>query len=540
MQASAREFQAKWYIVERAVIDSVSASFFHGYAMALANGRTVALGDAQVPNAPVAYGDPRLDELLERVRGRVEDTTGLSLWPTYSYLRVYKRGNQLKAHRDRPACEVSMSVNLGMSGDEPWPIWIAGPEGIASVLLNPGDGLIYRGCDCYHWREPFHGDHLAQVFLHYVDQHGPNTEWKFDKRPRLATSSDEQPPVRSPDGIVVIDDALDASAFAELSQCIASKPLVYGSRSNALTDPHGHWSCSFVTGGPHNLADVTDDLAKNAEAAPVHSTWQFLRDTHLANDLLIRCYLSAYTYGTDGYVHADSDRPDEHTTIVYLNDYWESDWAGETVFLDGAGDVVKSVLPKANRVVIFPSRVQHAGRSVSRKCPVLRQALIFKSRSRRSVEFEQLSTFLRHVGAVNYGHQLGTLHDHLVRTFSILETRGCERSVCFAGGLHSIYGTNVYRQCVLTSSDHATIVNEFGPRVEALARLFSELDRPRTLESPLDLKPDSAVVELNSGCTLDLERKTFDDLRAIECANLIDQNGLGQYPSLSEFWNAVP
>jgi hypothetical protein len=65
------------------------------------------------------------------------------------------------------------------------------------VSLNPGDGLIYRGCDCYHWREPFAGDHLAQVFLHYVDQNGPNTEWKYDKRPRLSGPPDENRSVGS-------------------------------------------------------------------------------------------------------------------------------------------------------------------------------------------------------------------------------------------------------------------------------------------------------------------------------------------------------
>ena len=84
-----------------------------------------------------------------------------------------------------------MTLNLGMSTDEPWPIWIAGPLGVASVSLNPGDGLIYRGCDCYHWREPFAGNHLAQVFLHYVDQNGPNKEWKYDKRPHLSRLPNE-------------------------------------------------------------------------------------------------------------------------------------------------------------------------------------------------------------------------------------------------------------------------------------------------------------------------------------------------------------
>lgn len=185
MEINAIEFRAKWYTIKQVVIDHASLSFLHDYALARAQSN-FALGDAQVADAPVAYGDPHLDTLLESVRGRVEQSTGFRLWPTFSYLRIYKRGNLLKAHRDRPACEISMTLNIGMSADEPWPIWIAGPMGIASVSLNPGDGLIYRGCDCYHWREPFAGNHLAQVFLHYVDQSGPNAEWKFDKRPHLS------------------------------------------------------------------------------------------------------------------------------------------------------------------------------------------------------------------------------------------------------------------------------------------------------------------------------------------------------------------
>jgi hypothetical protein len=197
VETSASEFREKWYVVERGVMEAASLKFFYGYALNLAHSKTIALGDAQIADAPVAYGDPHLDMLLERVRPKVEQATGFKLWPTYSYLRVYRRGHVLKAHRDRPSCEISMSVNLGMSADEPWPLWIAGPKGIASVALNPGDGLIYRGCDCYHWREPFAGNHLAQVFLHYVDQNGPKAQWKYDKRPRLARLPDENQSVGS-------------------------------------------------------------------------------------------------------------------------------------------------------------------------------------------------------------------------------------------------------------------------------------------------------------------------------------------------------
>lgn len=337
--------------------------------------------------------------------------------------------------------------------------------------------------------------------------------------------------------IVVLDDFLPRSSYDTLARLVAQEPLVYGSRSNFKTDPHGHWNRKFAAGGPDNLADVSDTLEADETVAPVNAAWTFLRDTRLTGSVLIRCYLNGYTYGTDGYFHTDSQRADEHTTILYVNDYWEPDWAGETVFLGGGGDIIKAVLPRRNRAVIFPSHVQHAGRAVSRKCMILRKTLIFKARQRRGNDFEKLSGFLRKVGAVNRDHESGgTLHDHLVRTFSLLEGKGLERSVCFGGGLHAIYGTSAFGPGVLTRDARADVASEFGERAEELAQLFSVLKRPSTLESPPGLTPETAVVELVDGRTLDVGRSTFDDLRKIECANLADQGALARYRLLSGLW----
>lgn len=180
------EFGLKWYLVKRQAVDEALLGSLRSHVLARFHGNLIARGDKQVPGAPAAYGDPRMNALLEDMRDTVESATGHELWPTFSYLRVYERGNLLKAHHDRPACEVSMTINLGISPDEAWPLWIAGPAGVAAIALNPGDALIYRGCDCYHWREPFAGDYAAQVSLHYVDRHGPSAAWKFDRRVGLA------------------------------------------------------------------------------------------------------------------------------------------------------------------------------------------------------------------------------------------------------------------------------------------------------------------------------------------------------------------
>jgi hypothetical protein len=142
-------------------------------------------GDTQVPDSPSMYGEPLTEELLEELRPAVERHTGLRLLPTYSYVRLYKHGAVLERHRDRAACEVSVTLSLAADPPEPWPIWIHGFLDTQSVALKPGDALIYRGSDCDHWREAFAGQFAAQVFLHYVDSNGPHTALKFDGRARL-------------------------------------------------------------------------------------------------------------------------------------------------------------------------------------------------------------------------------------------------------------------------------------------------------------------------------------------------------------------
>jgi SM-20-related protein len=337
--------------------------------------------------------------------------------------------------------------------------------------------------------------------------------------------------------IRVLDDFLPPAAYDELAELIAREPLAYGSRSNIRTDPHGHWSRSFVEADRMNLADVSSDLRRDDRRA-LDQAWAFLRETQLADEVLIRCYLNGYTFGTDGYFHADSERPDEHTIVLFMNDYWEPDWAGESVFLDAHGEILRSVLPRRNRAIVFPASAQHAGRGVSRKCMALRKTLIFKTRKRRSRNFERLSDYLRRAGAAKLGHKSGTLHDHLVRTFALLEAMGFDESVCLGGGLHAIYGTNAFDHATLSELDRTKIVKEFGRRAEELASLFAKLERPRTLETPKQLTEEAAVVELRGGQTVQLQRTIFDDLRKIECANLADQNELSKHRMLQRIWQA--
>jgi hypothetical protein len=137
--------------------------------------------DNQVAGAESVYNSPRLLELLCEKTPEVSAACGEPVLPTYTYARAYHGGNVLDRHKDRPACEISLTVNLGC--DEVWPIWIAPPDNEAgvSVNLHPGDAMMYLGTVADHWREPFAGEWCTQVFLHYVRSRGPCAWAYFDK-----------------------------------------------------------------------------------------------------------------------------------------------------------------------------------------------------------------------------------------------------------------------------------------------------------------------------------------------------------------------
>ena len=127
-----------------------------------------------------------METLLQEIKPVMEKHTGLELQPSYSYARIYKKGDELKRHKDRFSCEISTTMNLG--GDD-WPIYLepSGKKDMKGVKVNlkPGDMLVYYGCELEHWREKFKGKDCGQVFLHYNKSSKTSKENLYDKRPFL-------------------------------------------------------------------------------------------------------------------------------------------------------------------------------------------------------------------------------------------------------------------------------------------------------------------------------------------------------------------
>jgi len=199
-------FKTNKYTVLKNVISTELAEFVYKYFL---NKRNVARflfdqkyispfteyfgvwNDRQVPNTYSHYSDIVMDTLLQEVKPVMEKHTKLKLSETYSYARIYKKGDVLARHKDRYSCEISTTLNLG--GDS-WPIYLdpTGKEKQAGVKvdLDPGDMLIYSGCELEHWREEFKGKNCGQVFLHYNKANSKTAKKNYlDKRPLLGVPS---------------------------------------------------------------------------------------------------------------------------------------------------------------------------------------------------------------------------------------------------------------------------------------------------------------------------------------------------------------
>lgn len=135
-----------------------------------------------------------------------EEVLDLLLKETYTYTRKYDRGAYLKAHTDRPSCEISATFCLDYKSDDgkPWKIWVKNdknyiadkegkafdPNWIADISqgvpirkrkedpsmkcfsLEVGDLLLYQGPNVIHWRDTFVGDYSYHMFTHWYNELG--------------------------------------------------------------------------------------------------------------------------------------------------------------------------------------------------------------------------------------------------------------------------------------------------------------------------------------------------------------------------------
>lgn len=289
--------------------------------------------------------------------------------------------------------------------------------------------------------------------------------------------------------------------------------LQYGWKSN-VHKPYdfGHWNKKILSNSKYHHYDhsIMPFIGEHKEVDYIWNTIQ----SKIGKRALLRTYINGYTFGTDGYYHADDNWIAEkygtdvltETIIVYLNQHWNKDWGGETSIVNSEGDIEFSVLPKANRVLVFDSNKLHSARPLSRICPELRSVLVFKTIDASCLSEETDYIFKK---TSNLNHTGRKFFEHLYKVGIILEKYGQSKDVCAAGMFHSIYGTEFYSYEGCDRVDRQEIRGVIGEYAESLVYEFC------------NLKNRFEVLVNNKEKYEPSFRK---DLLFIEFANLIEQN----------------
>jgi hypothetical protein len=192
-------FEHDKYIIARGILPKELCKITEQYCLFemlnnFQHEKTGLTGVVMVPGTHSVYGDSLMETLLLYTKPKIENLTGLSLIPTYTYYRVYKPGDALNDHKDRPACEISSTLTIGFKyngkdDDYHWCLHSYVNDEKRYFKCDVGDAVIYKGCELKHGRDKFDVDEYSyqvQVFLHYVDANGPYAkQYKYDGRPEI-------------------------------------------------------------------------------------------------------------------------------------------------------------------------------------------------------------------------------------------------------------------------------------------------------------------------------------------------------------------
>lgn len=125
------------------------------------------------------YSDLLTETILKLSKNNFEKYTGYNLSPSYSYTRLYVKGNKLSKHRDRKEAQISATMCVDISDKEyPSTIYMSKTnqdEDATPLILNPGDICLYDGSKMWHWRDRIKNDWMLQCFFHYFDADNQNT-----------------------------------------------------------------------------------------------------------------------------------------------------------------------------------------------------------------------------------------------------------------------------------------------------------------------------------------------------------------------------
>lgn len=165
-------FQKQGFLVVKGFVPEPLLSTCHIYAIKMWKAGKMNKGDSVMDTTPSLHGDILMESMQDLVKPDLEQSLGIELNQTAAFFRVYQPGDVLHRHRDRESCEVAVTMTLGCGSKDRWPFYVEYDGNVEVVTMEPGDAVIYKGGETYHWRYAFEGKYHVQMFFCFVDKNG--------------------------------------------------------------------------------------------------------------------------------------------------------------------------------------------------------------------------------------------------------------------------------------------------------------------------------------------------------------------------------
>jgi hypothetical protein len=338
-------------------------------------------GDSQAPKSNSKYNYISFLELLCEKTQEVSSILEETVLPTYVYSRVYHNGSILERHKDRDACEISLTLHLG--GDEPWEIYIQTPTGEERcVNLQPGDAMLYLGKEAEHWRNEYNGDYYTQIFLHYVRSRGECAYAYFDKckdklesdLEKINLSKDSNSEIKKESPIVIVPKptntleqyihVFDNVLSEELCDKILKEYETSGEWANTQIGAEGtvdklirnckeiHLSCDEILGRNYEVRTEIDNMVHKCVSNIIQKYREIHKDFSI--DIDTGYNLLKYDEGDFYIEHTDSFKQQQRSLScsLQLND----DYTGGEFAFFGKEVLIRS---KKGSAIVFPSNFMY-------------------------------------------------------------------------------------------------------------------------------------------------------------------------------------
>jgi hypothetical protein len=87
--------------------------------------------------------------------------------------------------------------------------------------------------------------------------------------------------------------------------------------------------------------------------------------------------MNLFAHGDSSWLHTDSKSSKDWTVILYMNDWWDIMWGGDTVIIED-NEILHSCAPTPGKMFLFRSDLLHGASPVSREALFPRFGLTYQ------------------------------------------------------------------------------------------------------------------------------------------------------------------